>query len=106
MMSESRTRFSVRWQCGSSSTAIGTFVPTIARTRSMRSPRVVIAVGDHRPVQAEQHAVDRHRGGKLGEDLVAHRLVVALVRRADGSAQKHEPSTSSNPSCRARRRAT
>ena len=33
-----RTRFSVRWQCGSCSTPITAFGPTIARTRSIRSP--------------------------------------------------------------------
>ena len=82
-MSDSRTRFSVRWQCGSSSTAIGTFVAD-DRPHALDEVAlgVVIAIGDHRPVQAEQHAVDRHRGGKLGEDLVAHLLVVGLLRRA------------------------
>jgi len=37
--------------------------------------RVVIALRDHRAVQAEHHGVDRQRGLKLAEDAVAQRLV-------------------------------
>ena len=50
---------------------------------------VVVAVGDHGAVQAEQHAVDRHGGPQLSQNLVAHELVVGPVggaRRAGGEA--------------------
>ena len=36
---------------------------------------VVVAVGDHRAVQAEQHHVHRQRGAQVGQQLVAQRLV-------------------------------
>ena len=50
---------------------------------------VVVAVRDHGAVQAEQHAVDRQRRLELGQDLVAHGLVVGAVGgagRAGGEA--------------------
>ena len=67
---------------------------------------IVIAMRHHRAVQAEQHAVDRQGRLELPEDLVAHLLVIGLAQVPEGSAQKHEPSISVNPSCFARCRAT
>jgi len=84
-MSESRTRLAVRWQCRSSSTPITQVGPTMSRTRSMTSLDVVVPVGDHRPVEAEQHAVQGHRAPHLFEDLVAHVLVVLAHRGAGGA---------------------
>ena len=46
---------------------------------------VGVAVGDHGAVQAEQDAVERHRGPALVEDLVAHGFVVAAVGGAGGA---------------------
>ncbi len=43
---------------------------------------VVVAVGDHRAVQAEQHHVDRQRRPQVGEQLLAQRLVARARRRA------------------------
>ncbi len=43
---------------------------------------VVVAVGDHRPVQAEQDHVDRQRLAQVGEQLLAQRLVAGARRRA------------------------
>ena len=43
---------------------------------------VVVAVGDHRAVQAEQDHVDRQRGAQVGEQLLAQRLVAGARRRA------------------------
>ena len=40
MMPASRTRFKIRWQCGSSSTPITRFGLTTAPTRSITSPSV------------------------------------------------------------------
>ena len=63
MMSASRTRLTVRWQCGSSSTPI-----TQSRPDDRAHPldhvafHVVVAVRNHGAVQPEQHAVERHRG--------------------------------------------
>jgi hypothetical protein len=50
---------------------------------------VVVAVRDHRAVQAEQHAVERQRRAQLRQHFVAHELVVGLVDlagRAGGKA--------------------
>ena len=43
---------------------------------------VVVAVGDHRAVQAEQHHVDRQRRAQIGKQLLAQRLVASACRRA------------------------
>ena len=45
-----------------------------AHLRDQLALAVVAAVGHHRAVQAEQHAVHRQRGAQLAEDLVAQRL--------------------------------
>ena len=69
MTSAPRTRFSVRWQCGSCSAPITAFGPTIvAHARDQVALAVVIAERHHRAVQAEQHAVDRHRGAAAGRE--------------------------------------
>ena len=50
---------------------------------------VVVAVRDHRAVQAEQHAVQRQRGTHLAQDFVAHEFIVRAVGgagRAGGEA--------------------
>ena len=46
---------------------------------------VVVAVRHHRAVQAQQHAIERQRGLELGQDLVAHELVVGAVGGAGGA---------------------
>ena len=43
---------------------------------------IVVAVGDHRAVQAEQHHVDRQRRAQVGEQLVAQRFLGGARRRA------------------------
>ena len=53
----------------------------LAHARDQVAFAVVVAVRRHRAVQAEQHAVERHRGAQLAEDFVAHALVAALRDR-------------------------
>ena len=50
----------------------------LAHARDDVALAIVVAVRDHRAVQTEQHAVDRHRGAELVEDFVAHALVGGL----------------------------
>lgn len=43
---------------------------------------VVVAFRHHRPMQREQHGVDRERGAEIGQDLVAEALIDLLYRLA------------------------
>ncbi len=52
---------------------------------------VVVAIGDHRPVQAQHHRIERHRRLDLAEDLVAHELVVALIHCARRRSREATP---------------
>ena len=97
MAVDAATSSSVRWQWRSSSTPMGTPGPTMARMRSTRSvSHDSVAIGDHRPMQAEQHRIHRHRVGEIGQDLVAERLVDPLYRGArrhgeGAQALRHAP---------------
>ncbi len=48
---------------------------------------VVIALGHHGAVHRQQHAVDRHRGPEVGQDLVAEGFVDLLHRPAGGHGE-------------------
>ena len=82
-MSAFETRFSVRWQCRSYSQPITAF-----SSRELAHPldeiafAIVIPIGHHGAVEAEQHAVDRKRRLELREDAVAHHLVIGLAASA------------------------
>jgi hypothetical protein len=76
------------WQCGSSSTPITQFGPTILRAVQEVALDVVVAVRHHRAVQSEQDAVERQRGRKLAQDRVAHELVGLAAGRAGGARRK------------------
>jgi hypothetical protein len=51
---------------------------------------VVVAVGDHRAVEAEQDHVDGHGAGEVGEQLVAQGLVGGAHGRAGGLGERGE----------------
>ena len=94
-------RFSVRWQCGSSSTPIDALGPDDgAHALHDVAFDVVIAVGDHGTVQAEHHAVERQRRLELAQDLVAHgpRSRLRGCRPGRAGAQKQLPSIRVKPS--------
>jgi hypothetical protein len=62
----------LRWQCGSSSAPIAAAGPDERpHAREQVAVAVVISVGDHRPVEAEQDHVDREGPLQVGEQLVA-----------------------------------
>ena len=46
---------------------------------------VIVAMRHHRSVQPEQHAIQRHGGFELGQDFIAHELVVGAVGGAGGA---------------------
>jgi hypothetical protein len=73
----------VRWQCGSSSAPTTTFgADDRAHLLQQVALAVVVAVGDHRAVQAEHDHVDGQRLLQVVEQLGAQRLVAGARGRA------------------------
>ena len=75
----------VRWQCGSSSAPITVSADDLARAAQQVALAIVVAVGHHRAVQAEQRHVHGAGVAQVLQQLVAQRFIGV----ASGDAGRH-----------------